>query len=59
MKKLTDKDVRKFLQDKAKKSPEKHISDIKTTVFSYPTITYSTWDSMKNALPQKRSKKRR
>ena len=45
--KLTDKDVRKFLQDKAKKSPEKHISDIKTTVFSYPTITYSTWDSMK------------
>ena len=45
--KLTDKDVRKFLQDKAKKSPEKHISDIKTTVFSYPTVTYSTWDSMK------------
>ena len=45
--KLTDKDVRKFLQDKAKKSPEKHISDIKATVFSYPTITYSTWDSMK------------
>lgn len=45
--KLTDKDVRKFLQDKAKKSPEKHISDIKATVFSYPTVTYSTWDSMK------------
>ena len=45
--KLTDKDVRKFLQDKAKKSPEKHISDIKATVFSYPAITYSTWDSMK------------
>ena len=45
--KLTDKDVRNFLQDKAKKSPEKHISDIKATVFSYPTITYSTWDSMK------------
>ena len=45
--KLTDKDVRKFLQDKAKKRPEKHISDIKATVFSYPTITYGTWDSMK------------
>ena len=45
--KLTDKDVRKFLQDKAKKSPEKHISDIKATVFSYPTGTYGTWDSMK------------
>ena len=45
--KLTDKDVRKFLQDKAKKSPEKHISDIKATAFSYPTVTYSTWDSMK------------
>ena len=45
--KLTDKDVRKFLQDKAKKSPEKHISDIKATVFSYPTVTYGTWDSMK------------
>ena len=45
--KLTDKDVRKFLQDKAKKSPENHISDIKATVFSYPTVTYSTWDSMK------------
>ena len=45
--KLTDKDVRKFLQDKAKKSPEKHISDIKATVFSYPTVTYTTWDSMK------------
>lgn len=45
--KLTDKDVRKFLQDKAKKSPEKHISDIKATVFSYPAVTYGTWDSMK------------
>lgn len=45
--KLTDKDVHKFLQDKAKKSPENHISDIKATVFSYPTVTYSTWDSMK------------
>ena len=45
--KLTDKDVCKFLQDKAKKNPEKHISDIKATVFSYPTVTYSTWDSMK------------
>ena len=45
--KLTDKDVRKFLQDKAKKSPEKHISDIKATVFSYPTVTYSTCDGMK------------
>ena len=45
--KLTYKDVRKFLQDKAKKSPEKHISDIKATVFSYPTVTYGTWDSMK------------
>ena len=45
--KLTDKDVRKFLQYKAKKSPEKYISDIKATVFSYPAITYSTWDSMK------------
>lgn len=45
--KLTDKDVRKFSQDKAKKSPEKHISDIKATVFSYPTVTYGTWDSMK------------
>ena len=45
--KLTDKDVRKFLQDKAKKNPEKHISDIKATVFSYPTVTYGTWDSMK------------
>lgn len=45
--KLTDKDVRKFLQDKAKKRPEKHISDIKATVFSYPTVTYGTWDSMK------------
>ena len=45
--KLTDKDVRKFLQDKAKKNSEKHISDIKATVFSYPTVTYSTWDGMK------------
>lgn len=45
--KLTDKVVHKFLQDKAKKSPEKHISDIKATVFSYPTVTYGTWDSMK------------
>lgn len=45
--KLTDNDVRKFLQDKAKRNPAKHISDIKGTVFSYPTITYSTWDSMK------------
>ena len=45
--KLTDKDVRKFLQDKVKKNPEKHISDIKATVFSYPAVTYSTWDSMK------------
>lgn len=45
--KLTDKDVRKFLQDKAKKSPEKHISDIQATVFSYPAVTYGTWDSMK------------
>ena len=45
--KLTDKDVRKFLQDKAKKRPEKHISYIKATVFSYPTVTYVTWDSMK------------
>ena len=46
-KKKTKKDVHKFLQDKAKKSPEKHISDIKATVFSYPTVTYSTWDIMK------------
>ena len=45
--KLTDNNVRKFLQDKAKSNPTKHISDIKGTVFSYPTITYSTWDSMK------------
>ena len=45
--KLTDKNVRKFLQDNAKKSPEKQISDIKATVFSYPTVTYGTWDSMK------------
>lgn len=45
--KLTDKDVRQFLQTKAKLNPSKHISDIKATVFSYPTVTYSTWDSMK------------
>lgn len=45
--KLTDKDVRQFLQNKAKLNPSKHISDIKATVFSYPTVTYSTWDSMK------------
>ena len=44
---LTDKDVRQFLQNKAKRNPSKHISDIKATVFSYPTVTYSTWDSMK------------
>lgn len=45
--KLADKDVRQFLQDKSKRNPSKHISDIKATVFSYPTVTYSTWDSMK------------
>lgn len=45
--KLTDKDVRQFLQNKAKRNPSKHISDIKATVFSYPTVTYSTWDNMK------------
>lgn len=45
--KLTDKDVHQFLQNKAKLNPSKHISDIKATVFSYPTVTYSTWDSMK------------
>ena len=45
--KLTDKDVRDFFQDMAKHNPAKHISDIKGTVFSYPTVTYSTWDSMK------------
>lgn len=45
--KLTDKDVRQFLQDKAKRNSSKHIYDIKATVFSYPTVTYSTWDSMK------------
>ena len=45
--KLTDKDVRQFLQDKAKRNPSKYISDIKATVFSYPTVTYGTWDSMK------------
>lgn len=45
--KLTDKNVRDFFQDMAKRNPAKHISDIKGTVFSYPTITYSTWDSMK------------
>jgi len=42
-----DKDVRDFFQDMAKHNPAKHISDIKGTVFSYPTVTYSTWDSMK------------
>ncbi len=31
----------------AKHNPAKQISDIKGTVFSYPTVTYSTWDSMK------------
>ena len=46
-KKLTDKDVRNFLQDNAKRKSSKQISDIKGTVFSYPTVTYSTWDSMK------------
>ena len=45
--KLTDKNVRDFFQDMAKRNPAKHISDIKGTVFSYPTLTYSTWDSMK------------
>ena len=45
--KLTDKDVRNFFQNMAKRKPAKHISDIKSTVFSYPTVTYSTWDSMK------------
>ena len=45
--KLTDKNVRDFFQDMAKHNPTKHISDIKGTVFSYPTVTYSTWDSMK------------
>ena len=45
--KLTDKNVRDFFQDRAKRNPAKHISDIKGTVFSYPTVTYSTWDSMK------------
>ena len=45
--KLTDKNVRDFFQDRAKRNPAKHISDIKGTVFSYPTLTYSTWDSMK------------
>ena len=45
--KLTDKNVRDFFQDMAKRNPAKHISDIKGTVFSYPTVTYSTWDSMK------------
>ena len=45
--KLTDKDVRQFLQNKAKRNPSKHISDIKATVFSYPAVTYGTWDSMK------------
>ena len=45
--KLTDKDVRNFLQSNAKRKSSKQISDIKGTVFSYPTVTYSTWDSMK------------
>ena len=45
--KLTDKDVRNFLQDNAKRKSSKQISDIKGTVFSYPTVTYSTWDSIK------------
>ena len=45
--KLTDKNVRDFFQDMTKRNPAKHISDIKGTVFSYPTVTYSTWDSMK------------
>ena len=45
--KLTDKDVRNFLQVNAKRKSSKQISDIKGTVFSYPTVTYSTWDSMK------------
>ena len=45
--KLTDKNVRDFFQDRTKRNPAKHISDIKGTVFSYPTLTYSTWDSMK------------
>ena len=45
--KLTDKDVRNFLQDNAKRKSSKQISDIKGTVFSYPTVTYSTWYSMK------------
>lgn len=45
--KLTDKNVRDFFLDKAKQNPAKPISDIKGTVFSYPTLTYSTWDSMK------------
>ena len=45
--KLTDKDVRNFLQDNAKRKSSKQISDIKGTVFSYPTVTYSTWDSRK------------
>ena len=45
--KLTDKDVRNFLQANAKRKSSKQISDIKGTVFSYPTVTYSTWDSMK------------
>lgn len=45
--KLTDKNVRDFFLAKAKQNPAKQISDIKGTVFSYPTLTYSTWDSMK------------
>ncbi|WP_303929835.1 hypothetical protein [Veillonella parvula] len=45
--KLTENDVRNFLQANAKRKSSKQISDIKGTVFSYPTVTYSTWDSMK------------
>ena len=45
--KLTDKNVRDFFLDKAKQNPAKQISDIKGTIFSYPTLTYSTWNSMK------------
>ena len=45
--KLTDKNVRDFFLDKAKQNQAKQISDIKGTIFSYPTLTYSTWDSMK------------
>lgn len=45
--KLTENDVRNFLQANAKRKSSKQISDIKGTIFSYPTVTYSTWDSMK------------